>query len=234
MARATGSGFSSRHDGYSRRAGCWSGPAPGGTGAGIPAGRRVTDDRRQSASASPAGTRPAGLATEGLKPPQPRHLPGREGQQPRPRPGHHRRGDRRRAGRPRGARRRWRPVPSGRPAGPVASGRDGAGRVRTVVPAASPARSSALEAMAVAAQISGSAVVGPKATPAAVGRPARGRPTEPRTAGPARRRTWRERAGRPAASSWRWIAGRLMESDHGPSDGRQCRDRRSDLSAANH
>ena len=35
-ARPIASGTCCRHDAYSRRAGCWSGPAPEGTGAGIP------------------------------------------------------------------------------------------------------------------------------------------------------------------------------------------------------
>jgi hypothetical protein len=107
-----------------------------------------------------------------------------------------------------------RPVGPVRRAGSVASGRDGAGRGEAG-PATSSARSSALEAMPVAAQISGSAAVGPRATAAptvgtvgsratpaaAAGRPAGGRPTEPRTAGPARCWTWRGRAGMPAASA---------------------------------
>ena len=59
--RPIDSGTCCRHDAYSRRAGCWSGPAPEGTGAGIPASRRTTRRRRPTASAClvPAPTGPS-------------------------------------------------------------------------------------------------------------------------------------------------------------------------------
>lgn len=68
MARPIDSGTRSRHDAYSRRAGCWSGQAPKRRGGGIPRNRRATGQRRPPA---PAGlVRPnqnpmrRGIATE--------------------------------------------------------------------------------------------------------------------------------------------------------------------------